>query len=340
MCIRFNHRSGGEHVHIEDDITGDGSNASGAANAEERLDIRTVQDVQKGEEVFNTFGDLSAADLLCKYGFVDLDAKGRARGEAETCRISLSLIVQVAKSHSKVGHKEIDKRVQELIRQRGDVFLGDDVMVVDIDEVASAEQTIQSGENTTEGTDKTIKLDQNRTDTTGKEGQNGTDKAFEPDQTDPDVANQDSKISAGKAGANESEIHGEVLYSVVGDGSFNYHLMLMLYVLCVKDKNLVRRWLSDANGLHMVEDMNAITMEEILELEGVSETLQNIVVARLKEYPDGKLEEEQAQIAGLVKNLASLSDSDRNKLYALVVRVEEKDALRKAYHSIFDTSET
>eukprot|EP01134_Creolimax_fragrantissima_P003222 CFRG3222T1 len=208
LADMFNHRSGGEHVHIEDDLLGDGSNASGVASDDDVLDIRTVQDVSKGEEMFNTFGDLPASDLLCKYGFVDLDPNGRAHGEAETCRIALSLVISTAKAYS------------------------------------------------------------------------------------PNI-----------------------------------------------DDASIQKWVEDADGLQLVKDANALTMEEILEVKGVSESLQYIVMNRLKEYPPGKIENDQKEIYKLMKTYKTLSDADRNRLYALVARVEEKEALKAAYYSIFEASE-
>ena len=69
----FNHRTGGHHVYLSD--------ARGTAAVSERdegsdddaLFVRVVKASKAGEEVFNTYGELGNAKLLCSYGFAQLD---------------------------------------------------------------------------------------------------------------------------------------------------------------------------------------------------------------------------------------------------------------------------
>lgn len=83
----FNHRTGGHHVHLTDlddklaipEITrktpppakeGVARPSSGESDC---MFMKIVRPVNEGEEVFNTYGELGNAKLLCSYGFAQMD---------------------------------------------------------------------------------------------------------------------------------------------------------------------------------------------------------------------------------------------------------------------------
>ena len=89
----FNHRTGGHHVHLtdlndeEEDKLGlvgvvpeeeeeeeeAGRDGGGDINEGERMFMKVVKMVNQGEEMFNTYGELGNAKLLCSYGFTQID---------------------------------------------------------------------------------------------------------------------------------------------------------------------------------------------------------------------------------------------------------------------------
>jgi SET domain-containing protein 6 len=77
----FNHRTGGHHVHmcdLDDKLAipeiakQEGGEARGGKEGD-CMFMKVVTAVDEGEEVFNTYGELGNAKLLCSYGFAQMN---------------------------------------------------------------------------------------------------------------------------------------------------------------------------------------------------------------------------------------------------------------------------
>ncbi|KAI3643091.1 hypothetical protein MP228_012646 [Amoeboaphelidium protococcarum] len=70
MADLFNHKSGSENVHLETENVRLSKVYNHNSN---QIDMRIVRPVQKGCEVFNTYGDKDNVQLFCNYGFTERD---------------------------------------------------------------------------------------------------------------------------------------------------------------------------------------------------------------------------------------------------------------------------
>ncbi|KAI3635039.1 hypothetical protein MIR68_006605 [Amoeboaphelidium protococcarum] len=70
MADLFNHKSAAENVHLETENVRLSKVYNHSSNI---IDMRIVRPVQKGCEVFNTYGDKDNVQLFCNYGFTERD---------------------------------------------------------------------------------------------------------------------------------------------------------------------------------------------------------------------------------------------------------------------------
>lgn len=79
---------------------------------DDRVVMKSIQPIKAGEEVLNDYGPLPNSDVLRRYGYVSANY-----AKYDVVEISLSLIQEVAKDHTKIPDKELEARIEYIDSQ-------------------------------------------------------------------------------------------------------------------------------------------------------------------------------------------------------------------------------
>ena len=102
----------------------------------DELLICATKSIKKGEEVFNTYGDHSNADLLHMYGFVEVDGENMY----DSVEMPTKILVDVFASNSEDDSDILKQKLSTLL----DIELIDDnsSIVIDLEGVLNQEETL------------------------------------------------------------------------------------------------------------------------------------------------------------------------------------------------------